>query len=469
MYATLILSQSPYGVRQTAIVPTTSSSPRVFHRIGFGRGLAAQWLESASDASANSEYVLNAPVSVFMTEAHKRDADFMGRTPNNVLQALGKRVAESFVPTTQTLGDLYAEALNLTINNPAGLSKWAFAQVVNVITQPTPSQPVVQPVIQPVLQPVIAEPVAEPINYQAVVEPVVTAPSMPVTHAAKRETNVLTVPDVQVYYERVFNDISESVIYDKARANQWSVLLTGDAGTGKTSSARNYAATRSLPFVVIECTQQIDNSVTQGRFVPDEDGQSIKWVYSQLATAIQQPSVVLLNELTRMSPKSAALFLRLLAERELFVDTFNEVIKVHPDCIILADANIGGTYNGTMRQDGALLDRFAIKLNFTYDAELEKNFMPYPALLSFATSIRKAAELGEEDFSVPMSTRLLQNFVAHASNFNWRFAVDRLLANFPVDGGERDAVKMRLDSDAPRIAGEFGIILDNQPVVTDTL
>lgn len=468
MYATLILSQSPYGVRQTAIVPT-SNAPRVFHRIGFGRGLAAQWIESASDPSANSEYVLNAPVSVAMTEAHRRDADFYGRTPNNVLQALGKRVAESFVPTTQTLGDLYAEALELTINNPHGLARWAFTQTVTVVTQQTPSQPYYPQPVAPA--PVIAQPVTEEVvqNYQAVVEPVVTAPSVPVTHAAKRETNVLTVPDVQTYYERVFNDIPESVVYDKARAHQWSVLLTGDAGTGKTSSARNYAATRGLPFVVIECTQQIDNSVTQGRFVPDEDGQSIKWVYSQLATAIQQPSVVLLNELTRMSPKSAALFLRLLAERELFIDTFNEVIKVHDDCIIIADANIGGTYNGTMRQDGALLDRFAIKLNFTYDADLEKNFMPYPALLSFATSIRKAAELGEEDFSVPMSTRLLQNFVAHASNFNWKFAVDRLLANFPADGGERDAVKMRLDSDAPRIAGEFGIILDNQPVVSTTL
>ncbi len=260
----------------------------------------------------------------------------------------------------------------------------------------------------------------------------------------------------------MFEDVPESKIYDVARANQQNVLLTGDAGTGKTSSARNYAATRKLPFVVIECTQQIDTNTTQGRFVPGEDGQSVKWVYSQLATAIQQPSVVLLNELTRMSPKSSSLFLRLLQERELFIEPFNEVIKVHPECLFIADANVGAGYNGTMRQDMALVDRFNIKLPFTYDSQLESKFIPYPALLAFATSIRTATELGQEDFTTPMSTRLLQNFVMQANNFNWQFAVQRLLSNFPTDTGERDAIKMRLDADAPRIAREFNVQLDQQ-------
>lgn len=445
MYATLILSQSPYGVRQTAIVPT-STNLRVFNRCGFGRGLAATWQELAPDKEAMLELTLNAPVSLAMTPAHIRDADFMGRTPNNVLQALGKRVAEGFVPNLTTLQDIYTEVMNLTVTSPASLAKYAHRQVISVSSVP------VAPAPQPV---VVAPPVTQSFVDMLSEEPV---PTMSFAATAKT-LNVLTVPPVQQYFERTFEDVPESRIYDVARANQQSVLLTGDAGTGKTSSARNYAAQRQLPFVVIECTQQIDTSVTQGRFVPDEDGQSVKWVYSQLATAVQQPSVVLFNELTRMSPKSASLFLRLLAERELFIEPFNEVIKVHPECLIVADANIGGNYNGTMRQDGALLDRFNIKLPFSYDATLEGKFIPYPALLAFATSIRTATELGQEDFTVPMSTRLLQNFVMHANNFNWNFAVQRLLSNFPSDTGERDAIKMRLDADAPRIASEFGVQL----------
>jgi MoxR-like ATPase len=160
-----------------------------------------------------------------------------------------------------------------------------------------------------------------------------------------------------------------------------------------------------------------------------------------------------------MSPKSSSLFLRLIWERELLIEPFNEVIKVHPECLFIADANVGNNYSGTMRQDGALLDRFAIKLPFSYDAELEAKFIPYPALLGFATGIRTATELGQEDFTVPLSTRLLQTFVAQVKEFSWSFAVQRLLSNFPTDTGERDAIKLRIDADAPRIAREFGVDL----------
>ena len=451
MYATLILSQSPYGVRQTAFIPT-SHGVRVLHRCGFGRGLSATWIEDTPDTEAMQEHTLNAPVSLLMTSAHVRDSEFLGRTPNNVLQALGKRISEAFIPSSSTLQDVYDRVYNLSVNNPAHLGKYAHKQ------QPAMG---VAPVVTSVAPVVDSAPVVTAEVFKQMMDAPEPSPELePVMQFAAstaRSLNALTVPDVKQYFERTFEDIPESRIYDIARQTQQSVLLTGDAGTGKTSSARNYAATRQLPFVVIECTQQIDNSVTQGRFVPAEDGTSIKWVYSQLATAIQQPSVVLFNELTRMSPKSSSLFLRLLAERELVIDPFNEVIKVHPECIIIADANVGAAYSGTMRSDGALLDRFNIKLPFVYDADLEKNFLPYPALLAFATGIRKASELGEEDFTVPVSTRVLQNFVMHATNFNWAFAVQRLLSNFPSESGEREAIKLRLEADAPRIASDLNV------------
>lgn len=457
MYATLILSQSPYGIRQTALIPANGTI-RVFNRCGFGRGSSGSWSESAPDTEAMDELTINSPISILMTSAHVRDADFLGRTPNNVLQALLKRVGEAFIPNASTLYDVYNNVVTLLTSNPHELAKYAMRPA---------TIPTVKPVTVGVQMPTVSMPVepVAPVQVTPVqVTPTITQTETPMTAptVTTKSLNVLTIPEPQQYFERVFEDVPESKIYDVARANQQNVLLTGDAGTGKTSSARNYAATRKLPFVVIECTQQIDTNTTQGRFVPGEDGQSVKWVYSQLATAIQQPSVVLLNELTRMSPKSSSLFLRLLQERELFIEPFNEVIKVHPECLFIADANVGASYNGTMRQDMALVDRFNIKLPFTYDSQLESKFIPYPALLAFATSIRTATELGQEDFTTPMSTRLLQNFVMQANSFNWQFAVQRLLSNFPTDTGERDAIKMRLDADAPRIAREFNVQLEQQ-------
>jgi MoxR-like ATPase len=245
-------------------------------------------------------------------------------------------------------------------------------------------------------------------------------------------------------------------IIDDARDNQENVLFTGPAGTGKTSCAEYYAATRGLPFVTIECTQQIDQSITQGRFVPTGVGNGTKWRYSQLATAIQQPSVILINELTRMTPKAASLFLRLLQERELLIEPLNEVIKVHPGCVFIADQNVGSGYTGTSRQDAALIDRFNQKIEFDYDTKIEAKFIPSPTLLGFATAIRQASEMNDE-FSVPLSTRVLKNFVNQAKRLNFEFAVNSMLNNFPKSDGERDALKMRFDAECDAIASELGV------------
>jgi MoxR-like ATPase len=282
--------------------------------------------------------------------------------------------------------------------------------------------------------------------------------SLTTTTALSSHDTVLTVPDVQPYFARTFDGLTEKDVYDYAKRTQQNVLLTGEAGTGKTSSARNYAALNKLPFVTIECTQQIDQSVTQGRFVPTGVGNSTQWKYSQLASAIQRPSVVLLNELTRMSPKAASLFLRLLAERELLIEPLNEVIKVHPECLIIADQNTGLGYTGTSKQDTALIDRFSIKLEFKYDTSIESKFIKSPALLEFASNIREASELNDE-FSTPMSTRVLQNFQAQATSLNFAFAVHALLNNYPKSDGERDAIKMRLDAEIDRIASDLGVEL----------
>ena len=156
-----------------------------------------------------------------------------------------------------------------------------------------------------------------------------------------------------------------------------------------------------------------------------------------------------------MTPKAASLFLRLLEERELVIEPMNQVIKVHPDVLFIADQNTGYGYTGTSKQDAALVDRFNIKVEFAYDVNIEKKFIPSPTLLEFATAIRSAAELNDE-FSVPMSTRILQNFVRQAKSLGMTFAVESMLNNYPKSDGERDALKMRLDVAVEDIANELG-------------
>jgi MoxR-like ATPase len=458
MFATIMRSNTPDGDRQTVVVPL-QDSVRVFTRVGSGRGISGAWKEELPQF--NDEKVVGKTTAITMTANDYKALQFP-ITPVTLLQKI-LRTVDSDVVTDKDALDEFSELYGKAKANPLSLAmylKGANTQAVS--TAPVVEQPVVSEA--PV---VVEEELVEPtMNLDNVYDEVreylnrerEEVNSLTTTTALSSHDTVLTVPDVQPYFARTFDGLTEKDVYDYAQRTQQNVLLTGEAGTGKTSSARNYAALNKLPFVTIECTQQIDQSVTQGRFVPTGVGNSTQWKYSQLASAIQRPSVVLLNELTRMSPKAASLFLRLLAERELLIEPLNEVIKVHPECLIVADQNTGLGYTGTSKQDTALIDRFSIKLEFKYDTTIESKFIKSPALLEFASNIREASELNDE-FSTPMSTRVLQNFQAQATSLNFAFAVHALLNNYPKSDGERDAIKMRFDAEVDRIASDLGVEL----------
>lgn len=267
-------------------------------------------------------------------------------------------------------------------------------------------------------------------------------------------------PEVAGHFERVIQGQKISSVLDYARNNQKAVMITGEAGTGKSTTAEYYAAIRNLPICVVECSSGIDSTMTQGKFVPTGTGKELMWRYSSMATAIQQPAVILLNEATRMPAKANALFLRVLAERELIIDTHhNEVIKVHDECLFIADANIG--YRGTMSPDQAFMDRHAVKVEFEYDEVLERNFIPSDSLLELAKSMRQLAR-NEGKFTTPISTRLLKEFVATARGLSFRFAVYNFAQNFALD--ERQSVSMLLATYAENIANELNVELADYEV-----
>lgn len=453
MFAAIMRSNAPDGDRQTVVIPL-QDKVRVFTRVGSGRGISGAWKEELP--TMTNENVVGNSTAITMTANDYRDLQFP-ITPTTLLQKL-VRTFDSDVVTSKDATDEFAELYGKAKANPLSLAVY----LKGANTQPVATTPVVETPV--VVEEVVDTPVTTDNVYDEVRayldrerEEVNTLTT--IAPLSNHDT-VLTVPDVQPYFARTFDGLSEQEVYDYARKTQQNVLLTGEAGTGKTSSARNYSAVNKLPFVTIECTQQIDQSVTQGRFVPTGIGNATQWRYSQLATAIQQPSIVLLNELTRMTPKAASLFLRLLEERELLIEPLNEVIKVHPECLFIADQNTGLGYTGTSKQDAALIDRFNIKLEFKYDTTIESKFIKSSALLEFASNIREASEMNDE-FSIPMSTRVLQNFQAQATSLNFAFAVHSLLANFPKSDGERDAIKMRLDAEIDRVASDYGVELGN--------
>jgi MoxR-like ATPase len=99
-------------------------------------------------------------------------------------------------------------------------------------------------------------------------------------------------------------------------------------------------------------------------------------------------------------------------------------------------------YKGTSKFNEAFADRFFVKLNFEYDTDIEKKFIPSNTLLELAKSMRADTIAGV--YETPVSTRLLKQFVDLAQNLSYDFAVDNFVNNFRED--ERSSVKLLLDS-----------------------
>jgi len=440
MYAAMMKSQTSNGdVRTVAVVPTTDDV-RIFSRLGEGRGRAGAWLEG-DVLIEQDEMLIGQPVSLKTTPSEDRVINST-ITPSMFLVKLGKKLPDSMTPSSKSALEEFQSLLEQALNDPSSLS--VYEQALALVTQATPP-------------PVVQEQVSIPIPVQPMMSE--EAP-MEIATPMHNSDAVLVIPEVKSYFERtVAPNVTDTKVAKYAQENQKTLLITGPAGTGKTSFAEYFAAINRLPFVVIEGSRQIDESKVHGRFFPTGVGNSVVWKDSQFLTAIQQPSVILINELSRMPAKAADLFLRVLNERELIIDQLNKVVKVHPDCLFIVDQNTGVGYAVT-KQDIALVDRMQPKLEFDYDIDVERKFIKSEALLQFAHSIREAAKTTDQ-FTTPMSPRILMNFIDQAQKLNLGFAVTSLLNNFPKDDGEREAIKMRLDADIDAIAADLGVSLDS--------
>lgn len=150
-------------------------------------------------------------------------------------------------------------------------------------------------------------------------------------------------------------------------------LLTGPAGTGKTSFAEQVAARTSRPFVRISCHEQTDGPTLVGQIVPDGKG-SVRWMDGQLTKAIRRPGTVILIDEPSTARPGAMMALQAVLEPNgaLHIEQTGECVKVAPGVVfILADNTNGsgdttGAYEGTRRMNRATLDRMSYVLPIDY-------------------------------------------------------------------------------------------------------
>ena len=263
------------------------------------------------------------------------------------------------------------------------------------------------------------------------------------------------------YIQRTFaGGVRETQMYDFALENKMNVLLQGDAGTGKTTSAMAYASQRKMNFFAVPSNNAIDFTQLVGGLFPDADGK-LKFIDGAVTLIVREGGLLLINELNN-APKNLSQYLMSLLDDRRCITLMshdNEVIEAHPDLLVVADMN--PNYRGTQLLNEAWKDRFEIKLNYTYDNAIEKQIVKSSALLELANGMRSTARLDESGsnsstiFETPVSTRILKTFEKLAKGLNYDFACDVFVNNFNDD--ERSAVRMLIEGMEHNIKSDLGL------------
>ena len=143
-------------------------------------------------------------------------------------------------------------------------------------------------------------------------------------------------------------------------------MLTGGTGTGKTTLVMKACSKLGLPLHIHDCGAMTDPVASLLGVHRLKDGKSV-FDYASFVEEVQQPGVILLDELSRAGNLNLLLpVLDTRRELELSIaDTdgkYGKKVSVHPDCIFIATANIGCEYTATTTMDAALADRFPLQI-----------------------------------------------------------------------------------------------------------
>jgi MoxR-like ATPase len=433
-YAILISGQVNATDTKQVIIASHNNTTHTYMRVtNGGRGESNSWsarelLQHHSIGTLDYNLigeVLSSP----LTEID-RQAINTNQMPNVLIQKLTKqyRLRHTTVDNTRTMQSVVDEVQQLIAQDPALLSKYRSDgrsdKHATIKTELGGKK------IMTTINPIANEPIV--INRVVRDETTSTLAFVP----------SLTSEAVRTYVPRKFaGGLTEEQIYTYALKSQKNVSVQGHAGTGKTTSFMTFSAKHGLEFGSMSCNAGVEPSQFFGRYVPNAEGK-LEWRDGLFTHFFRNGGVLVIDEANFLPQKIASVLHGALDDRRVLtlLDHDGEVIHAHENLLIAMCWNDG--YKGTSRFNEAFADRFWVKLNFEYDTEIEKKFIPSATLLDLAKSMRADTIAGV--YETPVSTRLLKQFVDLTQNLSYDFAVDNFVNNFRDD--ERSSVKLLLDS-----------------------
>lgn len=166
-------------------------------------------------------------------------------------------------------------------------------------------------------------------------------------------------PDISTGFyieEKRWNILVRNILKHK------NTMLVGPTGTGKTDVIIRICKALGIPCRIYDMGAMMDPLTDLLGSHRLENGSS-KFDYAKFVQDVQEPGVILLDELSRAPLMTNNILFPCLDDRRMLpveiADSNNKrSVPVHPECTFIATANIGSEYSGTNDIDAALENRF---------------------------------------------------------------------------------------------------------------
>lgn len=238
------------------------------------------------------------------------------------------------------------------------------------------------------------------------------------------------------------------------------LYLTGPTGCGKTSAIMQIASRLNWPVHEVTCHGRMELADLVGHHTL-VDG-TMQFVHGPLATAVRDGHILVLNEIDLAEPSELAGLNGILDGMPLMIpENEGEVIMPHEKFRLVATGNsVGqgdetGLYQGVLRQNLALVDRFrALEIDYP-DADVEQAIIskvaPFIASNIVDGMVKVAAEIrnlfsgnGPKQVTVTLSTRGLVQWALLSGSYKGapsplKMAFEQVVLN-KVDKAQREAL-----------------------------
>lgn len=307
-----------------------------------------------------------------------------------------------------------------------------------------------------------AKPVRKPVAKKEVAPPAPATPSQLAT----------LIPDPSVaksYVSRYIDGVLDLDVLANAQKRNLNVLIEGDTGAGKTLFVRAYAATTAQPFVNMSGEGSATPDDFFGGAAVDVNSGSLRWLDGPVLMVIQEGGVLNIDEVNFFKGKTTAALHGIfdgrgvltlnkhpyhwlssstgryyISENDAALSGDTADVRVSGTAYIkradnmLAVATYNPDYTDTAPLNEAFRNRFARKLVWDYDNDVESTLIFSKRLLEMAQKLRASRKAGV--IQTPISTNMLMEFEAAAcdDDLQFSFAASCFINNFTAD--ERNAV-----------------------------